>query len=114
VRLVRVAMICRMRVGVSGGRRSRDLAGPFRIIAGRRDPHLLVSLLHIRDAQAKLMPHRSTAVLAGYATGAPFGRLNYVRIWFAFGMHGLRGLMDLDCRDIASAVACGELKETGP
>jgi hypothetical protein len=78
--LVRMAMLDRKRVGVSdnrlrtrmpscrsriGGKRSRDLVGPFRIIAGQRDPHLLGSLLHIRDVEAKPMPHRSTAVLAG-------------------------------------------------
>jgi hypothetical protein len=49
----------------TGGKRSRDLSGPFRIIAGQQDLHLLVSLLHMRDAEAKPMPHRSTAVLAG-------------------------------------------------
>jgi hypothetical protein len=53
---------CRSR---TGGKRSRDLIGPFRIIAGQQDPHLLVSLLHMREAEAKPMPHRSTAVLAG-------------------------------------------------
>ncbi len=68
-------MLDRKRIGVSDqrlrgrqyrtdGKRSRDLTGPFRIIAGQQDLHLLVSLLHMRDAEAKPVPHRSAAVLA--------------------------------------------------
>jgi hypothetical protein len=70
-----VSMLDWKRIGVSGqrlrgyqyrtgGKRSRDLTGPFRIIAGQQDLHLLVSLLHMREAEAKPMPHRGTAVLA--------------------------------------------------
>jgi hypothetical protein len=69
-------MLDRRRVGVSdhrlrgcqsqtAGKRSRDPAGPFRIIAGQQDLHWLVSLLPMREAEATPMPHRSTAVLAG-------------------------------------------------
>ena len=45
--------------------RPRDITRLFRIVADRRDFHWLASILHMRDADAKPMPHSSTAVLAG-------------------------------------------------
>ncbi len=105
--------------GQSGirGKHPRDRAGPFRIVVRQQDFHVRASLLRIcATLTQSSMPHRSTAISAERASRARFERLNkrqHVRIWICTS--GIRpARRPADCRDTGSAVACGQLKETGP